>query len=66
MTDVILQNFLAFLNAQKRNLEDLETFYEKNRISLGELGVSRDTMAKLCHDVIEQKSQEALQKKTSF
>jgi hypothetical protein len=64
MTKDILQNFLVFLNNQKRNVEDLETFFEKSYGSLRELQSVNRTLTKLCHDMIEQ--QEALQKKTSL
>jgi mevalonate kinase len=65
MTKVILQNFLAFLNVQERKIQELELFFEKSHSSLRELGISRNTMTKLCHDVIEQeqRAQEALQRK---
>jgi hypothetical protein len=39
MTKDILQNFLAFLNVQERNLQDLDTFFEKSHNSLAELRI---------------------------
>jgi hypothetical protein len=72
MTIDILQNFLVFLNNQKRNVEDLETFFEKSYGSLAELRSVNRTLTKLCRDMIEQqvqaqgKTQEAFQKKTDL
>jgi hypothetical protein len=64
MTIDILQNFLVFLNNQKRNGEDLETFFEKSYGSLGESQSVNRTLTKLCHDLIEQ--EQAFQKKTGL
>jgi hypothetical protein len=64
MTIDILQNFLVFLNNQKRNSEDLETFFEKSYGSLAELRSVNRTLTKLCHDLIEQ--EQALQKKNGL
>jgi hypothetical protein len=54
---------MAFLNVQERKIQELELFFEKSHSSVKELRISRGTLTKLCHDLIEQYQAQKLSQK---
>ena len=50
MTDINIHNFQYFLKELRKNLNDLETFFEKESIALESMNVLHTVMAKMCEN----------------
>ncbi len=50
MTDVNIHNFQYFLYELRKNLNDLETLFEKETMALESMNVLHGVMAKMCEN----------------
>ena len=50
MTNLNIHNFQYFLNELRKNLNDLETFFEKESMTLESMNVLHGVMAKMCEN----------------
>ena len=50
MTDINIHNFQYFLNELRKNLDDLETLFEKESMTLESMNILHGVMAKICEN----------------